>query len=111
MHAYSQKYKKTNPPTTEEEEFVENIFNCLCVCCNDVEHKKYFTSAEGLKLLQIMIKYAGFVRIAHMGRNKTFTRKPALRLLDHVLTNDVNNCRRFVNLPGLGGYRTALSNA
>lgn len=62
----------------------------ICICCTDPEHKKYFTNAEGLKLLQIMIK------------NKTFTRKPALRLLDHVLTNDVQNCRRFVNLPGLG---------
>jgi len=43
-----------------------------------------------LKLLQIMIK------------NKTYTRKSALRLLDNILQRDAANCRRFVLLPGLG---------
>jgi len=84
------RYKKSNPITTEEEELVENIFNCLCVTCPIEENKKYFTQAEGLKLLQIMI------------RNKRFTRKCALRLLDHVLARDLNNCRRWVQLPALG---------
>jgi len=93
------RYKKINPPTSEEEEFVENIFNCLCICCVDEENKKYFTNAEGLKLLQIMIK------------NKTFTRKCALRLLDHILHRDILNCRRFINLPGLGTLFSALMKA
>jgi beta-catenin-like protein 1 len=90
------KYKKNNPATSEEEEFVENIFNCLCICIADEENKKFFTNAEGLKLTQIMIK------------NKTFTRKCSLKLLDHILQRDVANCRRFINLPGLGTLFTSF---
>jgi len=84
------RYKKTNPSTIEEEELVENIFNCLCTTCPLEENKKYFTQAEGLKLLQIMIK------------NKRYTRKCALKLLDYVMAGDLQNCRRWVQLPGLG---------
>ena len=52
-----QRFKKENPKTTEEEEFVENLFNCLCVTCVREENKNYLAKAEGLKLIQIMIKY------------------------------------------------------
>eukprot|EP01126_Amoeba_proteus_P034766 TRINITY_DN3477_c0_g2_i3.p1 TRINITY_DN3477_c0_g2~~TRINITY_DN3477_c0_g2_i3.p1 ORF type:complete len:316 (-),score=74.03 TRINITY_DN3477_c0_g2_i3:598-1545(-) len=84
------RYKKTSPSTTEEEEMVENLFNSLCTCCVLEESKSYFSRADGLKLLQIMIK------------NKSFVRRCALRLLDYVTLRDVANCRRWVSLPGLG---------
>jgi len=46
-----------------------------------------------------------------MIKNKTFTRKCALRLLDHILQRDSVNCRRFVNLPGLGTLFSAFMKA
>jgi beta-catenin-like protein 1 len=52
----SKRYKKESPGTTEEEEFLENLFNCLCTTCVREENKNYLAKAEGLKLLQIMIK-------------------------------------------------------
>jgi beta-catenin-like protein 1 len=83
-------YKKINPPTMEEEEMVENLFDCLCLACALPENKPYFIKAEGLNLLQIMIK------------NKKFCRKSALKLLDYCLLRDPDNCRRWVELPALG---------
>jgi len=77
-------------PSSKEEEFVENLFNCLCTSCSAEDNKKFFNQAEGLKLLQITI------------RNKHYTRKCALKLLDYILSNDPQNCRRWVQLPGLG---------
>eukprot|EP01126_Amoeba_proteus_P034764 TRINITY_DN3477_c0_g1_i2.p1 TRINITY_DN3477_c0_g1~~TRINITY_DN3477_c0_g1_i2.p1 ORF type:complete len:493 (+),score=112.96 TRINITY_DN3477_c0_g1_i2:537-2015(+) len=90
------RYKKTSPSTTEEEEMVENLFNSLCTCCVLEESKSYFSRADGLKLLQIMIK------------NKSFVRRCALRLLDYVTLRDVANCRRWVSLPGLGTLFSAF---
>eukprot|EP01125_Pyxidicula_operculata_P011017 TRINITY_DN360_c10_g3_i2.p1 TRINITY_DN360_c10_g3~~TRINITY_DN360_c10_g3_i2.p1 ORF type:complete len:457 (+),score=127.17 TRINITY_DN360_c10_g3_i2:308-1678(+) len=84
------RYKKSNPATKAEEELLENLFNCLCVLCPVEENKKFFLQAEGLKLVQIFIK------------NKFYARKCALKLLDYVLANDVQNCRRWVQLPALG---------
>jgi beta-catenin-like protein 1 len=83
-------YKKTNPGTIEEEELVENIFNCLCVVAVLQENRKFFTEAEGLRLLQILIK------------NKKYARKSSLKLLDFCLARDPDNCRRWVELPALG---------
>eukprot|EP01129_Flabellula_baltica_P016244 TRINITY_DN8564_c0_g1_i1.p1 TRINITY_DN8564_c0_g1~~TRINITY_DN8564_c0_g1_i1.p1 ORF type:complete len:552 (-),score=170.65 TRINITY_DN8564_c0_g1_i1:21-1676(-) len=90
------KYKKKNPPTIEEEEYVENLFNCLCIVSVIEEHKKYFTEAEGLNLMQILVK------------NKRFTRKSALKVINYMLAEDKEYCLKFIELPGLGTLFTAF---
>jgi len=92
------RYKKSeqDPQSPDEEEFVENVFDALCVVAVSTEHRKAFAQAEGLKLLQIMLK------------NKARARRGALRLLAHVLQGDVKACRRWVQLPALGTLCAAL---
>src|SRR5690606_4925155 len=58
--------------------------------CTLAENKVEFRKCEGLNLIQIMI------------RNAKFVRKCALKLLDYVCQDDVESCRDFVELPGLG---------
>src|SRR5690242_7487621 len=66
-----------------------NIFCLTGVVAVDKEGKRAFGSAEGLKLLQIMLK------------NKAYARRGALKLLDYVCQNDVKMARRWLLLPGL----------
>jgi len=91
------RYKKAEPSSPDEEELVENLFDVLCVVAvGDKDGRRAFAQAEGLKLLQIIIK------------NKVYARRGALKLLDYVLQNDVKACRRWVQLPGLGTLFAAL---
>lgn len=68
------------------------------------ENRKYFAQADGLRLLQLIIKcaFSEFVILVNVARNKRFARKGALKLLDYVLQDDAKNCRRWVLLPALG---------
>lgn len=67
-------YRKRDPAKgTEEEEFVENVFDCLICVVDEAEGKTKFVEAEGLELCLIMIKEGKMAR----------TR--ALRLVDHAL--------------------------
>lgn len=67
-------YRRRDPAKgTEEEEFVENIFDCLICAVDEPEGKRKFVEAEGLELCLIMIKEGKMAR----------TR--ALRLIDHSL--------------------------
>lgn len=82
-------YKKINPESLEEEEMIENLFNCLCVIAPLRECQTRFAEAEALHLVQILIK------------NKKFCRKGAIKLLDHALQNSEENCKLWVEIGGL----------
>jgi beta-catenin-like protein 1 len=49
-------YKRKDPPTADEEEFMENIFDTLCSALAEPEIKKLFLEAEGVELMTIMTK-------------------------------------------------------
>jgi len=82
-------YKKTNPASTEEEEMLENLFDCVCSCLLLDEHKSAFLKAEGLQLMLLVIK------------GKKFGRKGALKVLDFALTRNKLGCKQFIDLLGL----------
>ena len=67
-------YRKRDPAKgTEEEEFAENVFDCVTCCADEEEGKQKFLDAEGIELCLIMLKEGGMSKLR------------ALRLLDHAL--------------------------
>ena len=85
-------YRKRDPVKgTEEEEYVENIFDSLTCIVDEPEGKQKFVEAEGIELCLIMIKE---------GKMSKFR---ALRLIDHALggLNGTEVCERLVDAAGL----------
>lgn len=80
-------YRKRDPAKdSDEEEFVENLFDCL-ICLVDEEFgKEKFLEGEGIELAQIMLKEG------------KFSKPRALRVLDHALGGLGGRpaCERFV---------------
>lgn len=86
------RYSKRDPVKgSEEEEYVENLFNCLTCCVDDNAGKAKFLAGEGIELCIIML------------RDGKWSRRRALRVLDHVLAgaDTVACCEHLVNLGGL----------
>lgn len=85
-------YRKRDPDKgTEEEEYVENIFDCV-TCSVDLEAgKSKFVEAEGVELCLIML------------REGKMSKPRALRLLDHALGGQAGSacCERLVEAAGL----------
>ena len=85
-------YRKRDPSKgTEEEEYVENIFDCLTCCIDGSEGKAKFLEAEGVELCLIML------------REGKMSRPRALRLLDHALGGPEGAacCERLIEAAGL----------
>ena len=85
-------YRKRDPSKgAEEEEYVENVFDCVTCCVDDSEGKVKFLEAEGIELCLIML------------REGKMSRPRALRLLDHALggTDSGACCERLVEAAGL----------
>jgi beta-catenin-like protein 1 len=85
-------YRKRDPlKGTEEEEFVENIFDSLTCVVDEPEGKQKFVEAEGVELCLIMIKEG------------KMSKSRALRLIDHALNGQTGSgvCERLVEAAGL----------
>ncbi|KAH8601689.1 Catenin-beta-like protein [Bisporella sp. PMI_857] len=85
-------YRKRDPVKgTEEEEFVENVFDCLTCLVDEPEGKSKFIEAEGVELGLIMIKEG----------NKSRSR--AIRLIDHAVGGQLGAsvCEQLVEAAGL----------
>ena len=85
-------YRKRDPEKgTEEEEYVENVFDCVTCCVDDQEGKQRFLDAEGVELCLIMLKEGNM------------SRPRALRLLDHALGGEAGAacCEKLVEAAGL----------
>jgi len=85
-------YRKRDPANgTEEEEYVENVFDCITCCVDDSEGKIKFLEAEGIELCLIMLKEG------------KMSRPRALRLLDHALGGPDGGacCERLIEAAGL----------
>lgn len=85
-------YRKREPAKgTEEEEYVENLFDCVTCCVDDREGKEKFLVAEGVELCLIML------------REGKMSRPRALRLLDHALggPDGAACCDKLVEAAGL----------
>ena len=85
-------YRKRDPlKGTEEEEFVENLFDCVTCCVDERQGKERFLEAEGTELCLIMLKEG------------KMSRPRSLRLLDHALGGPSGGpcCERMVEAAGL----------
>jgi beta-catenin-like protein 1 len=85
-------YRKRDPEKdTDEEEYVENLFDCLTCMVDEEAGKEKFLEAEGVELCQIML------------REGKMSKARALRVLDHALggSTGVAACERFVETAGL----------
>lgn len=86
------RYRKIDPvKDSEEEEFVENLFDCLTCLVDETRGKTKFLEAEGVELCLIML------------REGRFSKPRALRLLDHAMGGIpmYEVCERFVEAIGL----------
>lgn len=84
-------FKRHDPSTGEENEMMENLFNCLCSSLMHVPNRERFLKGEGLQLMNLML------------REKKLSRNGALKVLDHAMTNTegTDNCNKFVDILGL----------
>lgn len=85
-------YRRRDPEKdSDEEEYVENLFDCLTCVVDEDEGKDKFVQAEGVELAQIML------------REGKLSKQRALRTLDHALAGQggVAGCERLVEVAGL----------
>ncbi|GAV61715.1 DUF1716 domain-containing protein [Cephalotus follicularis] len=82
-------YKAKDPKTLDEEEMLENLFDCLCCLLMPLENKERFVKAEGVELMIIIMK------------QKKSAYGSAIRALDFAMTNYPPACERFVDVLGL----------
>lgn len=82
-------YKSKDPKTSDEEEMVENLFDCLCCLLMPLENKERFVKAEGVELMIIIMK------------QKKSAYASAIRALDFAMTKYPPACERFVDVLGL----------
>ncbi|XP_047322446.1 beta-catenin-like protein 1 [Impatiens glandulifera] len=82
-------YKSRDPKTQDEEEMVENLFDCLCCLLMPLENKEKFVKAEGVELMIIIMN------------QKKSCYGSATRALDFAMTNYPPACERFVDVMGL----------
>eukprot|EP01018_Ginkgo_biloba_P030882 Gb_25207 [translate_table: standard] len=82
-------YKSRDPKSGDEEEMVENLFDCLCNLVMPLENKERFVKAEGVELMIIIMK------------QKKSAYGSAMRTLDFAMTKFPPACERFVDVLGL----------
>ncbi|KAL8200304.1 hypothetical protein R6Q57_011643 [Mikania cordata] len=82
-------YKSRDPRSLDEEEMVENLFDCLCCLLMPLENKERFLKAEGVELMIIIMN------------QKKVCYGSAIRAIDFALTNYPPACERFVDVMGL----------
>ncbi|KAL2831325.1 Catenin-beta-like protein [Aspergillus pseudoustus] len=85
-------YRKRDPEKdSDEEEYAENLFDCLTCLVDDDTGKGKFLEGEGVELAQIMLKEGKFSKVR------------ALRMLDHALggIGGAASCERLIEATGL----------
>lgn len=85
-------YRKRDPEKdSDEEEYVENLFDCLICLVDEDSGKDKFIEAEGIELAQIMLKEG------------KFSKPRALRVLDHAFGGIGGGpaCERLIEAAGL----------
>ncbi|RPB04443.1 DUF1716-domain-containing protein [Choiromyces venosus 120613-1] len=85
-------YRKRDPVKGgDEEEFVENVFDCVTCVVDELEGKEAFVDSEGVELVLIML------------REGKMSKPRALRLLDHAVggQSGASVCQKLVDAAGL----------
>jgi len=82
-------YRKRDPADSEESEYVQNMFDCLCSLMLLKANQLAFGRLQGLELMIRMMK------------ERVFASNLALKLADHALRHCPENCQVFVEKLGL----------
>eukprot|EP00434_Breviolum_minutum_P007432 symbB.v1.2.006556.t1/scaffold391.1/size216359/11 len=82
-------YRKRDPADSEEAEYVQNMFDCICSLMLLKTNQIAFGNLQGLELMIRMMK------------EKVFAATLALKLVDHSLRHCPENCQIFVEKLGL----------
>ncbi|XP_031552386.1 beta-catenin-like protein 1 isoform X2 [Actinia tenebrosa] len=84
-------YKRYDPTASDELEYMENLFNCLCSALMYNPNKDLFLKGEGLQLMILML------------REKKMSRRSALKVLDYAMQGleGIENCQKFIEFLGL----------
>ncbi|UJR28184.1 hypothetical protein I4U23_009437 [Adineta vaga] len=84
-------YKRHDPQTSEEFEYMENLFSCLCSSLMFAPNRQRFLKGEGPHLMNIMLK------------ERKASRNGALKTLDFAMTGveGKDNCQKIVDILGL----------
>lgn len=82
-------YRKRDPADSEEAEYVQNMFDCICSLMLLKTNQIAFGNLQGLELM------------IRMMREKVFAATLALKLVDHSLRHCPENCQIFVEKLGL----------
>jgi beta-catenin-like protein 1 len=91
------RYRKEDPSNSEETEYLENLFDVLCVVLlHHIPNQTLFASHDGLQLMLTMIK------------RFTYAKNAAFKALDYALANHEANAALFVDLGGLKALFGAL---
>ncbi|EGF84383.1 hypothetical protein BATDEDRAFT_2007, partial [Batrachochytrium dendrobatidis JAM81] len=69
-------YRRKDPADSDEIEFMENVFDTLCLCLDLFKGKMDFLKSEGIELMLIMIK------------NGKMSRMRAVKVIDHLLLHN-----------------------
>ena len=83
-------FRKVDPVDSEEEEYLENLFDALCACAMLEENKEELSKAEALELMVVMMK------------KRPAARLPAMKVCNFALTACGLLCENFVSAGGLG---------
>ncbi|KAJ1658182.1 hypothetical protein IWQ61_002540 [Dispira simplex] len=86
-------YRKRDPTSADEEEFMENLFDALCLAITEPELKYVFLKDEGLELMLLLL------------REQRLSRTRALKVLNYATTSDYHISQmlvaRFLDRSGL----------
>ncbi|KAI0774265.1 Catenin-beta-like protein [Fomes fomentarius] len=85
------RYRKKDPVSAEETEFMENVFDVLCSALAEPEIKKQFLESEGVDLMVLIMK------------EKMQARSRAIKTLDYAMSGPAGTaaCDTFVEALGL----------
>ncbi|WVR03234.1 hypothetical protein IAU60_000225 [Kwoniella sp. DSM 27419] len=91
-------YRKKDPADSEEVEFMENVFDCVCSALSQPEMKKAFEVSEGVELMVLMMK------------EKLLSKTRAIKVLNYALQTEdgAANCEKFVEVLGLKSLFSAF---
>ncbi|ESN93775.1 hypothetical protein HELRODRAFT_186075 [Helobdella robusta] len=85
-------FKKHDPSTPEEIEYMENLFNSLCSSLMLPTNRTRFLKGEGLQLMNLLLR-----------EKKKLCRTSAIKVLNHSMVGSegVDNCNKFIDILGL----------
>lgn len=84
-------YRRADPQSTEETEFMENVFDALCACVSFEGNRATLVNCQGVELMVYML------------REKHLSQLGALKVLDHSMAGNAGAevCAVFVDKLGL----------